>query len=370
MTDRYTLDSLYAEESPSDAVREIIEERYNICMLFYCLCKQDAEGGGEVKYGAFDQAWVEAQFSGWFSVPQYTLLKTFTGADIDFHPLVYQDKTYIVQTSGIDVVDGDNVVNQTLEYDSESLCSLILEDNKLFACDEFGEITVWNCVDNTQIASLDGDQGDLLCYSENKVYSGSIDIEVWDLETFELEHTITTEHGTDIECLVVANGKLYSSSRYNVVTVWDCENHYVKLSTISISLPTLMENVANEEGLFSLYEDKLYATSSDYEIKVFDTLNEYHLITTLEGHAQRITSLKLHDGKLFSHSRDHVIKIWDCDTHTLIKTLTEPMSASDRNANVSPGDALIIHKDRLYAKRRARFDAEHTTINIWKVSSG
>ena len=39
------------------------EERYNICMLFYCLGKQDAESE-EPKYSAFDWTWVEQQFSG------------------------------------------------------------------------------------------------------------------------------------------------------------------------------------------------------------------------------------------------------------------------------------------------------------------
>ena len=54
--------------APSEEWREVIEERYNICMLFYCLCREDAEAE-EPKYGAFDRDWVMANFAGLLGLP-------------------------------------------------------------------------------------------------------------------------------------------------------------------------------------------------------------------------------------------------------------------------------------------------------------
>ena len=41
---------------PAPALLESIEERYNLCMLFYCIRKQDEEAE-DPKYGAFDWTW-------------------------------------------------------------------------------------------------------------------------------------------------------------------------------------------------------------------------------------------------------------------------------------------------------------------------
>ena len=78
-----------------DALMDTIEWRYNICMLHYCL--QRDEEGEEHRYSVFDSAWLMEQYRELLHVPRYALMKSCPRGDnasFSFHPLIYQEKVY------------------------------------------------------------------------------------------------------------------------------------------------------------------------------------------------------------------------------------------------------------------------------------
>ena len=95
--DRYEKRRLSAREvagEKQDALRESIELKYQMRLLFKLLGKQDESVRGVCD----DDAWVMQQFTEMLHVPRYALIKTCPLGDNDedfrFHPLIYEEKVY------------------------------------------------------------------------------------------------------------------------------------------------------------------------------------------------------------------------------------------------------------------------------------
>ena len=76
-----------------DALRESIELKYQMRLLFKLLGKQDEAVRGVCD----DDAWVMQQFAEMLHVPRYPLIKTCPlgyNEDFPFHPLIYEEKVY------------------------------------------------------------------------------------------------------------------------------------------------------------------------------------------------------------------------------------------------------------------------------------
>ena len=76
-----------------DALRESIELKYQMRLLFKLLGKQDESVRGVCD----DDAWVMQQFTEMLHVPRYALIKTCPlgdNEDFRFHPLIYEEKVY------------------------------------------------------------------------------------------------------------------------------------------------------------------------------------------------------------------------------------------------------------------------------------
>jgi hypothetical protein len=286
------------------ALLQSIEERSNICMLFYCLCRQDAESE-EPRYGAFDWSWVEQQFSGLLQVPRHALMKTCPRgpqADSDLQPTIYEGKLYKIDYHGIKVMTcmGYSSIT-TLETDHNVDC-LIIVDGKLYS-GSTGIIQIWDCSTDVLIDTLTEHVGPVLCLAsqDGKLYAGSTDgtVRVWNCSDKKLIKTLTG-HAYDVQCLLIHDGKLYSGSDDQTIKIWNCSDFSL--------IKTLTAHCQSIRSL-AIHDGKLY--SGSYCIILVHDCSDHSLIAELKGHSSWVTKLSFYNGKLFSKDSAYkYVKIW------------------------------------------------------------
>ena len=313
-----------------DALRESIELKYQMRLLFKLLGKQDESVRGVCD----DDAWVMQQFTEMLHVPRYALIKTCPRGDNEdfrFHPLIYEEKVYsrvrnFSHRKDIRVTNcNDDSLITTLTGHTDPVRCLIIDDGKLYSGSFDRTIKIWNCSTDTLIKTLTGHTSALVCLtiSDGKLYSGSFDnsIKVWNCSNHKLittlgvpeEHDEEGEyegHTSPVFCLTINDGKLYSGSMDETIKVWDCSTN--KLIT------TLTEHTGTVYRL-RIHGGKLYSTAGK-GIKVYDCSDDT-LITTLEDHTASVICLEIHDGKLYTGSSDKTINVYDCSDDSLITTL-------------------------------------------------
>lgn len=346
--DEYTQASLQraaAAVAPSEAWCELIEERYNLCMLFYCVCKQaaeSAEDGEESRYGVINSSiWIMEHFSELLCVPRYTLMKSipYSGpaTKLDFHPTIHEGKLYSRSGRDIRVTNFSDTLITTLEgHTGKVTCLAVICTGKLYSGSDDSTIKVWNCSTNKLITTLDEHTDTILCFKIHfgKLYSASKDttVNVWSCVDDSLIASLRG-HTCAVDCLSIhPEGMLYSGSGYgdSVIKVWNCSNN---------KLITTLRGHTSYIWCLTTNDDKLYSGSGygDNTIRVWNC-RDNQLVATLEGHTGAPVVLIIHDDKLYSGSRDHTIKIWDCSTDTFITTLeghTRPISdLSFQNGNL------------------------------------
>ena len=118
-------------------------------------------------------------------------------------------------------------------------------------------------------------------------------------------------HTSYVYRLTINDGKLYSSSRDETIKVWDCSTN--KLIT------TLTEHSFGSVTSLLIHGGKLYSQAYNV-VKVYDCSDDT-LITTLEDHTDWVDCLEIHDGKLYTGSWDKTINVYDCSDDSLITTL-------------------------------------------------
>ena len=314
-----------------DGLRESIELKYQMRLLFKLLGKQDESVRGVCD----DDAWVMQQFTEMLHVPRYALIKRCPRGNhkgFRFHPLIYEEKVYSRYDSDIRVTNcNDDSLITTLTGHTEWVQCLIIDDGKLYSGSADRTIKIWNCSTDTLIKTLEEHTNWVMCLtiSDGKLYSGSYDnsIMVWNCSNHELittlgvpeEHDEEGEyegHTSSVLCLTINDGKLYSGSVDKTIKVWDCSTN--KLIT------TLTEHTDAVYRL-RIHGGKLYSQAGNV-IKVYDCSDDT-LITTLEDHTYYITCLEIHDGKLYTGSFDKTINVYDCSDDSLITTLRGHTSA-------------------------------------------
>ena len=134
--DRYEMLHLLPREvggEKQDALRESIELKYQMRLLFKLLGKQDESVRGVCD----DDAWVMQQFAEMLHVPRYALIKTCPRGhhvNFGFHPLIYEEKVYSKAGSDIRVTNcNDDSLITTLTGHTGIVCCLIIDDGKLYS---------------------------------------------------------------------------------------------------------------------------------------------------------------------------------------------------------------------------------------------
>lgn len=273
------LEGHLSEFDPSEEWREVIEERYNLCMLFYCLCKEDIEEE-EPKYGAFDRDWLMAQFADLLGAPQYMCLKTCSykgdedwAKDLKLPPyysIYYEDKEYsYTQSTSIKVMDrNDGSDITTLEGHSFYVRCLALFDGKLYSGSTDGSIKVWNCRNDTLLTTL--------------------------------------KFGAPITSLTTYDGLLYAGGHNPLggdmaIKVWNCCDE----SFIRVFTPANIQVVSS----LNVHDGKLYAgDGSTGVIKIWNI--DGGLIKTLSKHTWPPSGCAFQDGKMYSIAKGGEIKVW------------------------------------------------------------
>jgi hypothetical protein len=223
---RPKLVDLERDTAPTVEWRQCLNERYNLCMLFYCLRKQDAEREEPTYiYGAFDRVWLEAQFSEWLSVPSYTLLKSisFEGGHGPHGP----------------------------EFDGPTMIRRAIYDGKKYDCLGNG-VEVTDCSDDSPITSLEHNHWvSCLTIADGKLYSGDdcCRIKIWDCKTHALLRDLSGRHNKLIKSLTVKDGKLYSSSGSRL-GVWDCNDDYTLITALETEQVTGVIGIFFRKGKF------------------------------------------------------------------------------------------------------------------------
>ena len=340
-----------------DALRESIELKYQMRLLFKLLGKQDESVRGVCD----DDAWVMQQFAEMLHVPRYALIKTCPLGDNEnfrFHQLIYEEKVYSNEyDSDIRVTNcNDDSLITTLTGHTGRVQCLIIDDGKLYSGSDDSTIKIWNCSTDTLIKTLTGHTGWVmrLTINDGTLYSGSHDhsIKAWNCSNHKLITTlgVPEEHDEEgeyeghtgpVACLTINDGKLYTGSLDSTIKVWDCSTN--KLIT------TLTEHTSGVRGLH-IHGGKLY--SKGYQgIKVYDCSDDT-LITTLEDHTRSAQCLEIHDGKLYTSSQDTTINVYDCSDYSLITTL---------RGHTHWVSDLTFQNGKLYSKQ------EGGDIYIWQL---
>ncbi len=337
-------------------VTDTIELRYQICLLFKALGKQE-------KYKALrgvcdDPSWLMQQFTGMLGVPKYELIKTCMLDDMSdnygmfsFHPLIYEGKLYSKSLLGINVMDcNDDRLITTLPVSMFS-CERITSDGKLCSVTRTGEVNIWDCNTDTLIKTHRSSTL-VLCIitSDDVLYcgvggSGECSISAWNCSNGDFIANLGDIHDNDrhtecVTCLAVHDGKLYSGSEDKSIKVWNCSNNHLIKDIECLPNPA--------QGLY-INDGKLYAKCSGI-IKVYDC-SDYRLIATVEDDGGYISCVEFYGGKLYAGCRNGLIKVYDCSDHSLIAGVVADDGV----------EQLTIQNGKLYA-----MDCEGD-IYIWQL---
>ena len=372
--------------SSSSKLMEVWEERYNLCMLFYCLKRDDDhsedEGG---KYDIFDSITLKAMFAKLLGIPKYTLMASFAidhawnGACVFVGSITIDDqgKLYCESVPAADAAEmGDIAVWDlktngrvgTLTFPDDivrghtsrgsSAPSFVLEyyDGKVYCADE-GYFCVWNSSDDfSLVANLKGHSKAIrsLSFQNEKMYSQSSDksIIVWNTKDYSVIATLRIKgHRPNgiAHTIDYFNDKLYSTQYGGFIQVFDCTS-YEEIA--ELKPPTTTVPGSRVMGPITCYDNKLYCGHGDTKIYVWNCEDD-SFVTTLTGQRARISHLVADNDKLYSGSLDGRILVWNrIEGHNLITTLNLPQQG-------------FMQRLRIYIYNGQLFAHNGHTISIW-----
>ncbi|HVB22188.1 MAG TPA: TIR domain-containing protein [Ktedonobacteraceae bacterium] len=193
-----------------------------------------------------------------------------------------------------------------------------------------------------------------ICPNGQILVSGSIDhtIEIWNLQTGKLEHTLTSNVSPVESISISADGQtLVSGCKDGTINIWNpYSDKVVRTFTDRHSGPVLSLAISQDEQI-------LVSGSADRTIKIWH-LQTGRLLKTCRDHLDSVWSVAINpDGKtLVSGSADTTIKIWNLSTGKLLYTLTGHSGPVWSIAINPKGNALIS-------------GSADTTINKWNLST-
>jgi WD40 repeat protein len=202
---------------------------------------------------------------------------------------------------------------------------LLISGGKIYTAPKDSNIIEIHDVDDLKHPSVrlrgHTDQVCSVAIENDKLYSASLDetIKVWDLYTNTLLNTLPI--GQVPDCLIPYNGKLIiSGSKTKLIEIWDLEKNTF--------IASLNKNNYGDSPVL-IKNNKLYCNCIRPDcIKIFD-LDTNTLIDTLDGYDGNITSFVIENDnfiteELVDHYRSDktITKVWDLHSHSLMATWT------------------------------------------------
>jgi len=177
-------------------------------------------------------------------------------------------------------------------------------------------------------------------------------IHLYNLETGDLERTITSAHDNWAFDLVYSKdgSKLYSAGGDNKAKVWDAKS--------GTELASFTDHTQDVHGIALINDGKEFITGGD-DKKILIRDVEKETSTELGTHEKQVTSISINgEGTMAASSgRDHLVKLWDLKTRKELKTL---------KGHTAPVISVVFSND----SKTVVSAGNDNSARIWDVSTG
>lgn len=219
-------------------------------------------------------------------------------------------------------------------------------------------IKIWNLQTEEIQNTITGHKGEVysvvISPDGETILSGGYDnsVRVWEIKTGMLKDTFI-EHKSDVFSVAISpDGEtIVSGSNDNTIKIWDLKTGKVK-HTLTGHESFVYSVAISPDG------ETIVSGSNDNNIKVWN-LNTGELKNTLTGHTGWVKGVAISpDGKtIVSGSTDDTIKIWDLKTGELQNTITE-VNNWVRAVAISPDSKTIVS------------GGDDNTVQVWNLKTG
>jgi len=193
----------------------------------------------------------------------------------------------------------------------------VMETGYLASASYNGDIFLWDTSRYKEVRKFSTDEPIFSIIALNNNFlavSSNNKINIWDLNNFKLNKTLTGHTDLIYHLVLMKKGYLLSGSADKSIKIW-------KINSGNFE-KTLNEHAKAVKFLVELKNDRFASGSEDMSIKIWDLASNESLISTLIGHSGAIRALvELENGYLASSASDSLIFIWDLNRFKLVKTL-------------------------------------------------
>jgi WD40 repeat protein len=184
----------------------------------------------------------------------------------------------------------------------------------------------------------------IIAKKELLVASEDGQVSVWNMETWQLVHTITVSNDTVRSIALHPNGnQIAFGCRDSTIKIYDTEDFYFLGTCAGHDMPVFAVAYAPKEGY-------LVSGSRDAQLKVWDVA-DFQLTKNIPAHLFAVNHIVFHPTRPYfaSASMDKSIKIWGADDFKLYKIISREKGYESHHLSINKiawyGDQLISVSD-------------------------
>ena len=193
----------------------------------------------------------------------------------------------------------------------------------------------------------------------NNGYGQKSTINIWDIRSGKFYHSFETNSYGSILVAISPNGQTLVTASDKTIEIWDMESWELRHTLTGHSNHTFIGHSNSVSAVVISHNGQTLASGShDKTIKIWD-MESWELRHTLTGHSNSVNAVAISPNgqTLVSGSHDKTIKIWDMESGELRYTLTGHSNSVNAVA-ISPNGQTLISGS--YDKN----------IKIWDMESG
>ena len=197
------------------------------------------------------------------------------------------------------------------------------DDYRLVSASDDDTIKIWNsmgeCV-RTLVGHSTYVRSILYIPKANKLVSGSIELKIWNMSTYEGEHTLDFERQgffSVVRCMTLISDNVFCTGGSSVIQIW----HLNEAKCVA----TLKGHTKYVRCLLYIKDlNMLVSGSDDTKIKIWNIKEkEYGCLKTLNGHKKCVNCLSTLPlfNELVSCSSDFSLRIWNVKTGRCLRVI-------------------------------------------------